>query len=400
MARAARLQDDTSLLDDMRLPKGEELEYLLDGLGNLIRRRGLEPLLSNPILLPESRYFPDRAGSGPVAARSLLRRLMSYAGLDYRVRLYVYQRFVPRQLGTAFIVPASAHTGAAAWYAGHEAGEAHFGVDRRELRNVDELIGTLGHEVAHLYRDHHRLVVSDHEVEELLTDLTTIYLGFGVFLLQSSFSFKTGGYDEQGNPLSYERQVRGYLRLGELATLLAAQLVLRNAKGAEQRRILAALPANQSSLVKSAFKQLAARREWLLEHLELTEEQLRPLLVIPEPSIENIPEEKDEDYIQEAWEDGEPLTSAAEQPRGPSESLSRAPKPLRASFTLPIVLAAVGACAGAYFGPIPGVVSGGAALACGMWFRGREARFVCSSCGGEVFPDKDWCPGCDGPVSW
>lgn len=195
MVQVERLADDATLIDDMRLPQGEDLDYLIDGLGNLIRRRGIEPLLLNPILLPEPRYFPDAFAPGPVGARRLLRRLLHYAALDYVVRLYVYDRFAPTQLGATFIVPEGAHTGAAAWYAGHEAGEAHFGVARNELRDVDELIGTLGHEVAHLYRDHHRLVVRDAAIEELLTDLTTVYLGFGVFLLLSSFSFKTGGYD-------------------------------------------------------------------------------------------------------------------------------------------------------------------------------------------------------------
>lgn len=57
-------------------------------------------------------------------------------------------------------------------------------------------------------------------------------------------------------------------------------------------------------------------------------------------------------------------------------------------------------CAGAYFGAMPALAFGVVGLVFGVWRTSRESRFACSSCGTEVFPDKDWCAGCDGPVRW
>src|SRR5687768_4896596 len=104
---------------------------------------------------------------------------------------------------------------------GIEDGVCRFGVSDATLSDAEMLIGTLGHEAAHAYREHHGLVVVSRDVEEQLTDLTTIYLGFGFFTLQSSFQFKTGHYDTSGQRLLYERKMLGYLRPGHLAFLLA-----------------------------------------------------------------------------------------------------------------------------------------------------------------------------------
>jgi hypothetical protein len=61
----------------------------------------------------------------------------------------------------------------------------------------------MGHEVAHAYRSHHRLQVDDRDREELLTDLTTIYLGFGILSVNNSYRFRKSGSLE--GSLAYTR---------------------------------------------------------------------------------------------------------------------------------------------------------------------------------------------------
>lgn len=50
----------------------------------------------------------------------------------------------------------------------------------------DFLLATLAHRVAHAYRTTHRLVRVDSEQEEQLSDLTAVYLGFGLLALNGT----------------------------------------------------------------------------------------------------------------------------------------------------------------------------------------------------------------------
>ncbi len=169
---------------------------------------------------------------------------------------------------------------AAGWFHGIRDDTCHFGVDNRELSDFEGLIGTLGHEVAHAYRDHHGLVAVDRDIEEKLTDLTTVYLGFGVFTLDSSFQFKTGHFDAHGRQLLYERKQRGYLSPGQLALLLGVQLVVRNSASDEVGAIESALAPDQRALLKQARKELARQRNELIDALHLPPEATWP---VPKP---------------------------------------------------------------------------------------------------------------------
>lgn len=59
-------------------------------------------------------------------------------------------------------------------------------INTQELRNLDSLIATIAHEVAHIKL----LTLGDaEEDEEYLADLTAIYFGFGIYISNSSFYF-------------------------------------------------------------------------------------------------------------------------------------------------------------------------------------------------------------------
>lgn len=241
------------ILDEFALPTRGEANYLLGGLERLIRLRGVETFVAAPLLLAEPRYFPDRLEPRARGLALLLRRLLAYAGLEpAQLDIEIY--------GTAERDPHvrldEPRPQALAWFMDIDAGVYRFGVRETELRDEQALIGTLGHEVAHAYRAHHGLAVVTRDKEEQLTDLTTVYLGFGVFTLESSFQFKTGHYDASGQQLLYERQSRGYLRPGQLAFLLAAQLVARGANEDLLPAALGSLSVNQAAALREAVKQL------------------------------------------------------------------------------------------------------------------------------------------------
>jgi hypothetical protein len=255
----------TVITEDFALPTGDEAERLLAGLARLIRLRGVETFVAAPLLLAEPQFFPDKVGPRAEGVAVLLRRLLSYAGLEpKRLLIEIYS--------SSHADPHVVHKNekdAAAWFMDIADGVYRFGVKETELRDEQALIGTLGHEVAHAYRHHHRLVVPTRETEEQLTDLTTIYLGFGVFTLASSYQFKTGHYDTQGRRLLYERQARGYLLPGQLAYLLGAQLAARGAREDLLERVLSSLSDNHRTAVKSAVAELGADEHALLQSLAL-----------------------------------------------------------------------------------------------------------------------------------
>jgi hypothetical protein len=250
------------------LPGREESERLLLGLSNLIRLRGMETFVAAPLVLPEPRFFPEPVSPRAEGVATLLRRLLAFAGLEpERIDLEIYP---DRHDGMVMAGSDDAHTEAAAWFMDISQGVYRFGVRESELNDTEGLIGTLGHEVAHAYRFHHQLVVRDRDREEQLTDLTTIYLGFGVFTLTSSFQFKTGHYGKTGERLLYERQTRGYLMPGQLAFLLAAQLVARRAReGALLKTVVAALSENHAAAVREAVSELSAEEPELYHTLGL-----------------------------------------------------------------------------------------------------------------------------------
>jgi hypothetical protein len=258
------------------LPDESEQEYLLAGLARLVEKRGPDPLLAGPLLLPHPRFWPEPVATRGQGAATLLRRLLAYAGMgemgvEIEIGASRPREFVDEPGGDE---EDPLHH-AAGWFMGIESGVCRFGVSDATLADEETLIGTLGHEAAHAYREHHGLVVVSRDVEEQLTDLTTIYLGFGFFTLQSSFQFKTGHYDASGQRLLYERKMLGYLRPGQLAFLLAAVLVVRK-RPSELDEVLAGLAPNHADAVQKAHDELASQRVRLLGGLRLPPEQEWP----------------------------------------------------------------------------------------------------------------------------
>jgi len=128
------------------------------------------------------------------------------------------------------------------------------------------MAGVMAHEVAHAYRAHHGLVVDDTDEEELLTDLTTIYLGTGILTANVSFTQRT-----ERDLTSWTRTERraGYLTPQGFVFALAAQLVARDLDQKDQRRLLKHLERDQRSMADIAAAELWERQETVIRSLRL-----------------------------------------------------------------------------------------------------------------------------------
>lgn len=250
------------------LPDAADRLHLLDELARLILAEGSETFLRAPLIEPSDRWFPDRWSPDATGVEHLLRRLLDYAQLTQLTLVLEVDRFSIPTGKVLLDGRAGGHEGTAAWFAGIRDRTCLFGVDTNQLSDPIGLVGTLSHEVAHAYRHANGLRLADSAVEEPLTDLTTVYLGFGILTANASQRFRSGTSGAGGS--WWSRAEGGYLGMQSLCFLLAAQIV---ARGTSPRSLTRLLSPNQRACFNAACKDLGAR-EALLERLGLPPAQL------------------------------------------------------------------------------------------------------------------------------
>ena len=177
-----------------RCPVNEDVrEWIEESLDLLTEKLGEERLCSE-VILPDEDYFPDRYEGTRECVQQLLERVCGYLAVDpVRLRLAFYQQRDPfakvRDASQGFaggmiVLPTP---GAKA-----ESEPPHEAVVGIEVSNLDDppgLVGTMVHEVCHLVLSDAG-VMGDVANYELLTDLTTVFVGMG--LLTANAAFRSG----------------------------------------------------------------------------------------------------------------------------------------------------------------------------------------------------------------
>lgn len=251
-------------------------QWILDELARLLGLGGVSGFAFGPIYLAEERWFPDDWRPDVTGAKAMLDRLMAYAGLSRVRTLMRSERDAGRALAEMAAVAGTSttHQGAAAWFSGANASGAYlFGVEEAGLREPETLVGVLAHEVAHAWRFRNDVVVSDDATEERLTDLTTVFLGFGVLTTNNTLRVR-------GEVGGSSRSRYGYLSPAELGFALAVQLALRD-DAAERAMVLGALEQDQRIIVKEALDVLVHDPGGLLVRLGLPEREAWPRRAAP-----------------------------------------------------------------------------------------------------------------------
>jgi hypothetical protein len=243
-------------------PAFDVRERLLDALARVGARVGWDAFVANPILTPEPRWFPDPWSPDRRGVRRLSTRLLRYVALDYDVAVTVE-------------APPEAHV--AAWFSGLDDDTCYFGIDPRELEREDGFVAALCHETSHAFRRHHGVELRDHDREEEATDLTAVFVGFGIFLLNASDQFETSGAVVGGTAVTTTYSARlGYLSPLALSFLLAVQMIVRGASASELRSIASHLRPNQRASFEKALKELVDSRAFLLSRLAISDPQTWP----------------------------------------------------------------------------------------------------------------------------
>jgi len=252
-----------------RLPTPDDQQWIVQHLESLVRTRGAAPFLEARLIEPSDEYFPGAWQPDADGVRMLVERVLGYAGLGaLKAHVVLHDREQHDLLEGTGMERRAHFKGAAAWFDGLVDQTCLFGVVDEGLKNPEELVGTLCHEVAHAYRRFHRLETKGKR-EEWLTDLTSVFLGFGVFVCNNAYRFRTREHLE-GSKVMYGWSAKriGYLPLELLCFALAAQLVARGDR-VGGRRVRRLLETNQAAAFDKSCRYLQPHREVLRDMLGL-----------------------------------------------------------------------------------------------------------------------------------
>jgi hypothetical protein len=157
-------------------------QWIENRLEWLTRQFGLHILLESPVILPTSEFFPDQWDGSEQAVFHLFHRVCRYMRVDneaVQLKLFIDKR-VKRFASDGF--PDMA---AGTWSGTDGLDPWQKGVIRLEQSILDrpsDLVGVMAHELSHQRLIGEGRANPDAFDNELLTDLTAIFFGFGIFL--------------------------------------------------------------------------------------------------------------------------------------------------------------------------------------------------------------------------
>jgi hypothetical protein len=156
-------------------------QWVEERLKWLSKQFGLHILLERPIVLPTDEFFPDLYDGSSKTVQQLFRRVCGHMQVDPKsVDLKLFMDQTP---GSVAALDPSRGFAAGTWQGG--GGSWRRGIISIEQGALDrpaDLIGTMAHELAHQRLLGEARADSGAFDNELLTDLTAVYHGFGVFL--------------------------------------------------------------------------------------------------------------------------------------------------------------------------------------------------------------------------
>lgn len=387
--------------DGLMLPPLDERRWLVEQLAALVKARGPAPLLVYPLLEPSAKFFPDRWAGGEQSLRRLTRRLLGYAGLgDLRVEVAVYDAD-PARRGEVLGKPGGPRgQDLVVWLAALERDVVKIGAEGSAMIDPHTIVAATARAVAHAYRRHHGLAISDPFDPRI--DLTGVYLGFGLLTADAALRYTVR--TAQGTLQTRRAPARlGALSPQSMCTLLAAQLHARGAPRAERQRLGKLLQANQAAFLRHGYAALERLEPPLDHQLGLPPREQWPAAPPLERFTAPFTDEPD-DGPAEVRRDEDPGITGINAGK-PVFRVERS-MAARLGRTLGMGALMLGGVLGGMKTGLdigPGVVP---LIALGLGVGGlvlgrflRESRCSEPRCGATLAPDAATCPRCGGTVA-
>ncbi|QEN87333.1 hypothetical protein FZC33_13795 [Labrys sp. KNU-23] len=206
-------------------------------------------------LLPLSeRLFPTAGLAGHALAEDMFARVRRFAGIADRAMTLA-------PLGSSGRYNDSRvqqqMTAAGLYQAGEHGITIHY--DMALLANRADLVAVLAHEVGHAILDlgARRPPPGDEAFEEMRTDFTAVFLGFGFYLMQFRADTRVATPEIAH---AWKDYYAYYMNLPELCFATALFCTVR---GIDKRKILGGAPGAGASMLKRCFQDLERQPDWI-----------------------------------------------------------------------------------------------------------------------------------------
>jgi hypothetical protein len=203
----------------------DEEEWQLETWLWLVERLGGTRALRNvPLVMPTPRFFPPTDLEGHARAEHIFAAVKRHAGMsEWHCRLVAQPERPQARVGEWWVLKPEKPMPLGTF--GTDGNEVVITYDPQMLRDPMALIATFAHELAHyLLAGLSELPPGGKDLVELATDVTSVFLGFGIFGANSAFTFHQH-HDFMTQGWSSSRQ--GYLGEAAWAFGLAVFMALR-----------------------------------------------------------------------------------------------------------------------------------------------------------------------------
>lgn len=221
----------------------------------LLTAHAHRPAFATAQLLPLSeRLFPVTGLAGHALAEDIFARVRYFAGVsDLAMALEPLGssgRYNDSQVQQQM-------TAAGLYQADMNGITIHY--DTALLANRADLVAVLAHEVAHAVLDlgARRPPPGDEAFEEMRTDFTAAFLGFGFYLMQFRADSRVSTPELAH---AWKNYYAYYMNLPELCFATALFCIVR---GIDKHKILSGAPSSNASLLKRCFQDLERQPDWL-----------------------------------------------------------------------------------------------------------------------------------------
>lgn len=202
----------------------DEFEWQLATFKWLLERFGGPDLIVEAeSFIPDERLFPVSSPTRPGRASEYFDHVRRLAGMeDWPCRLEAGDEDTPQQIAPGIAMVRETPGQPLGTFSVETIGDKAECVIRYHPALVDDpaaLIATFAHELSHyLIHDRAEAPPGGWELDELATDLTAVYLGFGIFLANNAKQFEGfSSFDQMG----WQSRRSGYLSEAALVTALA-----------------------------------------------------------------------------------------------------------------------------------------------------------------------------------
>ena len=197
----------------------ETYQWLFDHVGDRFRDRTYQ------LIEPTESYFPDRCSTEEEVFIKTFERVKSQVGLDsWPCKLEPQNEDIETRVSATLNIQ-NVDQGPAGTFRYHQHHGAVITYNPNLVNDIQSLVATYAHELGHyLTANVSQPPPGGWEIWEPATDLTAVFMGYGIFMANSAFVFSQySDVDSQG--WSTKRQ--GYLTSTELVNALAIFVLLR-----------------------------------------------------------------------------------------------------------------------------------------------------------------------------